>query len=64
MTTNGVDGFDLRGSGAQPLETQDPRRIGTIPLIGRLGAGGMGRVFLGVVGDRYAAVKQVLPNFA
>ena len=64
MTTNGVDGFDLRGSGAQPLKPQDPRRIGTVPLIGRLGAGGMGRVFLGVVGDRYAAVKQVLPNFA
>lgn len=59
-----MGGFDLRGSGAQPLEEQDPRRIGTVPLIGRLGSGGMGRVFLGVVGDRYAAVKQVLPNLA
>ncbi|MFE0984556.1 serine/threonine-protein kinase [Streptomyces rochei] len=52
----------LTGSGAEPLEDEDPRRIGPIPLLGRLGAGGMGRVYLGVHEGRYAAVKQVLPS--
>ncbi|GAA1940559.1 hypothetical protein GCM10009738_12330 [Kitasatospora viridis] len=37
--------------------------IGPIPLLGRLGSGGMGRVYLGTVSGRYAAVKQVLPQF-
>ncbi len=54
--------IDLGGSGAEPLEDEDPRRIGTIPLVGRLGAGGMGRVYLGVHEGRYAAVKQLLPS--
>lgn len=57
-------GIDLQGSGAEPLAEEDPRRIGPIPLIGRLGAGGMGRVFLGVHDGRYVAVKQVLPSIA
>ncbi|MEY9845349.1 serine/threonine protein kinase [Streptacidiphilus sp. BW17] len=38
--------------------------MGSIPLLGRLGSGGMGRVYLGVVDGRYAAIKQVLPAFA
>ncbi|MFD7731507.1 protein kinase [Kitasatospora phosalacinea] len=66
MTLHGGTGgtrFDLAGSGAGPLEDDDPRAIGEIPLLGRLGAGGMGRVYLGVVEGRYAAVKQVLPQF-
>jgi serine/threonine protein kinase len=54
--------LDLSGSGAEPLEAEDPRWIGSIPLVGRLGAGGMGRVYLGVHERRYAAVKQVLPS--
>lgn len=57
-------GSGLTGSGAEPLEDDDPRRIGPIPLLGRLGAGGMGRVYLGVHEGRYAAVKQVLPSVA
>lgn len=61
---NGGESLDISGSGAEPLEGEDPRRIGTIPLLGKLGAGGMGRVYLGVVDGRYAAVKQVLPHFA
>ncbi|MFD7405513.1 protein kinase [Streptomyces sp. NPDC059866] len=54
--------LNLNGSGAEPLEDDDPRRIGPIPLAGRLGSGGMGRVFLGVYEGRYAAVKQLLPS--
>ncbi|MFI1284190.1 serine/threonine-protein kinase [Streptomyces sp. NPDC020858] len=54
--------LELRGSGAQPLEAEDPRRIGSIPLAGRLGAGGMGRVYLGVHEGRYVAVKQLLSS--
>ncbi|MEU5098063.1 hypothetical protein [Streptomyces sp. NPDC020996] len=50
---------ELAGSGAEPLTEEDPRCIGPIPLLGRLGAGGMGRVYLGVHEGPYAAVKQV-----
>ncbi|MEU9412872.1 protein kinase [Streptomyces sp. NPDC048281] len=60
MTNNGGDGGS--GVGVEPLEDDDPRRIGPIPLVGRLGAGGMGRVYLGVYEGRYAAVKQVRPS--
>ncbi|MGW1142213.1 protein kinase domain-containing protein, partial [Streptomyces zhihengii] len=42
------------------LEADDPRRMGDFTLIGRLGAGGMGQVFLGrAPGGRPAAVKVV-----
>ncbi|MCX5194853.1 protein kinase [Streptomyces sp. NBC_00249] len=54
--------LELTGSGAEPLEADDPRRIGPIPLAGRLGAGGMGRVYLGVQDGRYVAVKQLLSS--
>ncbi|MFB7171514.1 protein kinase [Streptomyces sp. NPDC056254] len=54
--------LELTGSGAEPLEAEDPLRIGPIPLAGRLGAGGMGRVYLGVHERRYVAVKQLLPS--
>ncbi|MDU0255448.1 protein kinase [Streptomyces sp. PU10] len=54
--------LELDGSGAEPLKDGDPRWIGPIPLIGRLGSGGMGRVYLGVREGRYAAVKQLLPS--
>src|ERR1700745_539684 len=37
-------GFSVVGG----LEPADPRLIGPYQLLGRLGAGGMGRVFLGV----------------
>jgi hypothetical protein len=56
--------YDLTGSGAEPLAPGDPRRIGGIPMLGRLGAGGMGRVYLGLHQGRYVAVKQVLPLLA
>ncbi|MCX5015482.1 serine/threonine protein kinase [Streptomyces sp. NBC_00555] len=54
--------LELRGSGAEPLEAGDPPRIGSIALAGRLGAGGMGRVYLGVQEGRYVAVKQLLAS--
>ncbi|WSQ14608.1 serine/threonine protein kinase [Streptomyces sp. NBC_01231] len=42
------------------LEPGDPRRMGDFTLVGRLGAGGMGQVFLGrSAGGRAAAVKVV-----
>ncbi|GAA0493427.1 serine/threonine-protein kinase [Streptomyces olivaceiscleroticus] len=49
----------------QPLAAEDPAEIGTYKLLARLGAGGMGRVFLGrSPGGRTVAVKAVHPQFA
>ncbi|MFI6477040.1 protein kinase [Nonomuraea sp. NPDC050663] len=47
------------------LGTSDPRRIGRYRLLGRLGHGGMGTVYLGVDEDgRQAAVKVINPGLA
>src|ERR1022692_4374764 len=49
----------------QELNTGDPQRIGPYRLLGRLGAGGMGRVFLGrSAGGRLVAVKVIRPELA
>ncbi|MEU6019140.1 serine/threonine-protein kinase [Streptomyces sp. NPDC047515] len=49
----------------QPLEAGEPLTIGSYRLLGRLGAGGMGRVYLGrSAGGRTVAVKVVHPHFA
>ncbi|MGP3953015.1 protein kinase domain-containing protein [Streptomyces sp. 7N604] len=48
-----------------PLEADDPRAIGPYRLLRRLGAGGMGRVYLGrSAGGRTVAVKVVHPHYA
>ncbi|MFF1699832.1 protein kinase [Streptomyces sp. NPDC058257] len=61
--TNG-DGNDERDDkvdgGIKPLAVSDPARIGPYLLLGRLGAGGMGRVFLARADSgRTVAVKVV-----
>ncbi|WP_171064294.1 serine/threonine-protein kinase [Actinomadura soli] len=50
----------------RPLEPADPREVGGHPLLGRLGSGGMGTVYLGtdpVSGGR-VAVKTIHPHLA
>ncbi|SOD63042.1 Serine/threonine protein kinase [Streptomyces zhaozhouensis] len=49
----------------EPLRAGDPERVGGFVLRGRLGAGGMGEVFLGrSAGGRSVAVKVVYPHLA
>ncbi|WP_233521526.1 protein kinase domain-containing protein [Streptomyces triticagri] len=51
--------------GIEPLLPGDPERIGAYRLLGRLGAGGMGRVFLArSEGGRTVAVKMVHEQLA
>ncbi|ARZ69573.1 serine/threonine protein kinase [Streptomyces albireticuli] len=48
-----------------PLAPSDPRHIGPYRLEGRLGAGGMGQVFLGISpGGRKVALKVIRPELA
>ena len=48
-----------------PLRAGDPRQVGVYQLVGRLGDGGMGQVFLGVSpGGRPVAVKVIRPEFS
>jgi hypothetical protein len=47
------------------LQPADPRTVGPYRLVGRLGAGGMGQVFLGrSAGARLVAIKVIRPELA
>lgn len=55
----------MSGKGLRVLSDADPERAGPYRLLARLGAGGMGQVYLGrSQGRRLVAVKLVHPHFA
>ncbi|MET7292135.1 serine/threonine-protein kinase [Streptomyces griseoloalbus] len=57
----------VRQTGAAPLQPGDPARIGPYVPLGRLGSGGMGRVYLARPADDrpgLAAVKVIRPEYA
>lgn len=59
-STNRDEQVDSADGGIKPLAAFDPVRIGPFLLLGRLGAGGMGRVFLArSESGRTVAVKVV-----
>ena len=62
----GIVGDFRRPTGmAQRLQSRDPRKVGPYWLLGGLGSGGMGRVFLGrSPGGRLVAVKVVRAELA
>ncbi|MBG0566700.1 hypothetical protein I4J89_35170 [Actinoplanes sp. NEAU-A11] len=63
MMTRGGDA--VPGGRAEPIGAGDPARVGAYRIIGRLGAGGMGTVYLGESDHgRLVAVKVVRPALA
>jgi len=51
--------------GIHPLTREDPRTVGGLPLLGRIGSGGMGAVYLAEEpGGRRVAVKTIHPRLA
>lgn len=47
----------------KPLRKHDPREVGAYTLIGLLGDGGMGKVYLAAIGSRSFAVKVLAPHY-
>jgi len=65
LIRTGKQGWAGRPGGLRPLRAQDPGRIGDYRLLGRLGEGGMGRVFLARSDrGRTVAVKLVRAELA
>ncbi|MGA5563901.1 serine/threonine-protein kinase [Streptomyces platensis] len=65
LIRTGKQGGAGRPGGLRPLRAQDPGRIGDYRLLGRLGEGGMGRVFLARSDrGRTVAVKLVRAELA
>jgi serine/threonine protein kinase len=60
--TGGGEDAPAHGAVAAPLGLDDPQEIGPFRIIGLLGTGGMGEVYLGTVGEGYVAVKRVRPQ--
>ncbi|OHV24429.1 hypothetical protein BBK14_06185 [Parafrankia soli] len=55
----------VSGNTARPLRTEDPVQLGAYRVVGRLGQGGMGAVFLGQAPDGTAvAIKVIRPELA
>ena len=54
--------MDMDSTIATPLNPDDPREIGQFKIIGLLGVGGMGEVYLGTADEGYVAVKRVRPR--
>ncbi|WP_230686317.1 serine/threonine-protein kinase [Catellatospora vulcania] len=67
MTVDAGRGDGTQGTGAPApvLHPGDPRQAGGVRLLGRLGEGGMGVVFLGQdAAGRLVAVKVIRPDYA
>jgi eukaryotic-like serine/threonine-protein kinase len=60
----GLSEADLAVLGAVPLTPDDPAWIGRFRLLGLLGVGGMGRVYLGRADEQYVAVKVIRSELA
>ncbi|MET0493391.1 MAG: serine/threonine-protein kinase [Actinoplanes sp.] len=60
----GLSSTREKGTPVEPLQPTDPTTIGRYRVTGRLGAGGMGNVFVGLSpGGRPAAVKVIHESF-
>lgn len=59
----GLGGWEV--SRVDQLHAEDPRQVGPFRVLERLGAGGMGQVYLGAsAGGRRVAIKVIHPQYA